>query len=35
MPAQLGLLILFQVIGEAMVSVSGNRFPRPQVCRHE
>jgi hypothetical protein len=31
MPAQLELLMLFQVIGEAVVSVSGIRFPGPSL----
>jgi hypothetical protein len=35
MPAQVRLLRLFQVIGEALVSVPGIRFPAPRVCRHE
>jgi hypothetical protein len=33
MPAQLGLLMLFQGIVEALVS--GIRFPEPRVGRHE
>jgi hypothetical protein len=31
MPTQLELLMLFQVIGEAVVSVSGIYFPGPSL----